>query len=186
MSQLDETRADGVRWWRFLPVLVFALIAAVLFLGLGGEDRDVLPSPLIDRPAPEFALESLRPGGAPFTRANLVGGEVSVVNVWASWCGPCRVEHPELMKLKEAGVPVFGVDYKDDPNNARAFLAELGDPFTLVGADRNGRVGIDWGVYGVPETFIIDKRGHIILKHVGPIQNDDLTEIILPAIEAAR
>jgi cytochrome c biogenesis protein CcmG/thiol:disulfide interchange protein DsbE len=114
-------------------------------------------------------------------------GEVSVVNVFASWCIPCRTEHPVLTELKaRTGVRLFGINQKDAPENARAFLAELGNPYDRIGADGDGRVSIDWGVYGVPETFVIDARGMIRFKHVGPISAQSLNEELIPAIAAAR
>ena len=112
-------------------------------------------------------------------------GKVYVVEFWATWCGPCRVEHPFLMQLAAEGVQIHGFNYKDTPGQARAFLDELGDPYTRVGEDRTGRAGIEWGVYGVPETFVINGDGMIVYKHVGPIQNRDLETRIRPAIEAA-
>jgi cytochrome c biogenesis protein CcmG/thiol:disulfide interchange protein DsbE len=110
---------------------------------------------------------------------------VKLVNIWASWCGPCRIEHPALMQLAAEGVTLHGINHRDEPANARGFLAELGDPFTLVGVDRTGRAGVEWGVYGVPETFVINGRGEIVYKHVGPIQGSDLEKRIRPAIARA-
>jgi cytochrome c biogenesis protein CcmG/thiol:disulfide interchange protein DsbE len=157
------------------------LIATQFF----GYDRNVLPSALIDAPVPETPLEPLHADRSGLDPAALRGPGVKVVNVWASWCGPCRVEHPHLMALAEAGVEIHGINYKDQPEAAKGFLAELGDPYVAIGQDRNGRAGIEWGVYGVPETFIVDGEGRIVYKHVGPIQNDDLDRKILPAIARA-
>ncbi len=171
--------------WSLAPVLAVMGLVAVFGFGLFREGGDDLKSTLIAKPAPEFDLPSLREGEPNFTTADLTGPGVKLVNIWASWCGPCRVEHPELEKLAAAGHRLYGVNYKDDPDNARKFLAALGDPFTRIGADEKGRTAIDWGVYGVPETFVIDGEGRIAYKHIGPIQNDDLETKILPAIKAA-
>jgi cytochrome c biogenesis protein CcmG/thiol:disulfide interchange protein DsbE len=171
--------------WTLAPVLAVLGLVAVFGFGLFREDADQLKSTLIAKPAPEFDLPGLRPGEPNFATAALTGPGVKLVNIWASWCGPCRIEHPALEKLAAAGHVLYGINYKDDPDKALKFLAELGDPFTGIGADEKGRAAIDWGVYGVPETFVIDGEGRIAYKHIGPIQNDDLETKILPAIEAA-
>ncbi|MGH6917586.1 MAG: DsbE family thiol:disulfide interchange protein [Geminicoccaceae bacterium] len=165
-----------------IPVVVFGAVGIGLAVGLT-RDPGALPSALIDRPVPEFRLPGLdgRDGGGGLSSADLKG-RVSLVNVFASWCVPCRVEHPVLMRLAEEGVPIFGINYKDPPDQAKAWLAELGDPFEKIGADRNGRVGIEWGVYGVPETFVIDAKGRIRHRHVGPIQARDLEQTLLPIL----
>ncbi len=111
---------------------------------------------------------------------------MKLVNFWASWCGPCRAEHPLLEELAAGGQPIIGINYKDDPDNARAFLAELGDPFERIGADETGRTGLDWGIYGVPETFVIAADGTILLRHPGPITRDILATRLQPAIDAAK
>jgi cytochrome c biogenesis protein CcmG/thiol:disulfide interchange protein DsbE len=187
-----EAPAAGPRagWGRFLPLALF-LVLAGLFAGYliatrYGYERDTLPSALIGRPAPATELPPLdgRPGEG-LSAALLNAPGVKLVNVWASWCGPCRIEHPHLMALQARGVVVHGINYRDEPSAARGFLAELGDPYVAVGADRTGRAGVEWGVYGVPETFVIDGAGRIAFKHVGPIQNDDLDRLIVPAIRAA-
>ncbi|SDB06416.1 DsbE family thiol:disulfide interchange protein [Bauldia litoralis] len=170
-----------------LPLFVFVALAAVFLIRLEtGGNPDAIPSALIGRPAPDFDLPPLegiaRPGLA---RADLEGG-VTVVNVFASWCGPCRIEHPQLMELaKDDRFQVVGINYKDQPSNARRFLTDLGNPYALIGVDPNGRAGIDWGLYGVPETFIVDAKGIIRYKHIGPIGVDTLSEVILPEIEKA-
>jgi cytochrome c biogenesis protein CcmG/thiol:disulfide interchange protein DsbE len=176
---------------RFVPLILFLALAA-LFAGyllatqFFGYQRDTLPSALIGRPAPATELPALEGREGPdFTAALLSAPGVKVVNVWASWCGPCRIEHPALMELERRGVTVHGINYRDEPRAARGFLAELGDPFVSVGADRTGRSGVEWGVYGVPETFVVDGEGRIAFKHVGPIQNDDLEARLIPAIRAA-
>jgi cytochrome c biogenesis protein CcmG, thiol:disulfide interchange protein DsbE len=162
-----------------IPVLVFAAVGIGLAVGLT-RDPSTLPSALIDRPVPQFELPALD-GGEGLSSADLKG-RVSLVNVFASWCVPCRVEHPVLMRLAEEGVPIFGINYKDPPDKAKAWLAELGNPFEKIGADRNGRVGIEWGVYGVPETFVVDAQGRIRHRHVGPIQARDLEKTLRPIL----
>ena len=162
-----------------IPVLVFGAVGIGLAVGLT-RDPGTLPSALLDRPVPEFQLPGLE--GDDGLSSDDLKGRVSLVNVFASWCVPCRVEHPVLMRLAEKGVPIFGINYKDPPDQAKAWLAELGDPFEKIGADRNGRVGIEWGVYGVPETFVVDAEGRIRHRHVGPIQARDLERTLLPIL----
>ena len=168
-------------WMYLLPVALFALLAIGFYGGLE-TDTTVLPSALIDKPAPDFALPALSgTGETGFSTADLTG-KVSLVNVFASWCVPCRAEHPVLNALaKSTQVPIYGINYKDKPEAARAWIAELGNPYTRIGAD-DGRVGIEWGVYGVPETFVVDRQGRIRYKHVGPLTRDDLDRKILPLI----
>jgi cytochrome c biogenesis protein CcmG, thiol:disulfide interchange protein DsbE len=167
-------------WMYLLPVALFALLAVGFYGGLE-TDTNVLPSPLIDQPAPEFALPPLAGNGAGFSSVDL-NGKVSLVNVFASWCVPCRTEHPMLTTLAQAKrVPIFGINYKDKPDAARAWIADLGNPYTRIGAD-DGRVAIDWGVYGVPETFVVDRDARIRYKHVGPLTQADLQQKILPLI----
>ncbi|MFZ5930621.1 MAG: DsbE family thiol:disulfide interchange protein [Pseudomonadota bacterium] len=174
-----------MRWRSFIPLILVGLLAAVLFVGLG-LDPKIVPSALIDKPAPQFDLPPL-PGKEPgLIAADLAKGQITLLNVWASWCGPCRIEHPQLMEIANTtDVRMIGLNYKDDPAKALAFLKQLGDPFASVGADRTGRVAIEWGVYGVPETFLIDGKGRIVMKHVGPLRPEDIPEKILPAIKAA-
>ena len=178
-----------------LPLGVF-LSLAMLFLSqlLSGKDPAAVPSALIDRPAPDFSLpplEGLADNGTPvpgFARADFEGA-VTVVNVFASWCGPCREEHPLLERLAEDGrIRVVGINYKDVPENARRFLGELGNPYAAVGVDNNGRTAIDWGVYGVPETFLVGPDGTIRYKFIGPLNERALAEVLLPEIDtlAAR
>ena len=167
-------------WIYALPAVAFALLAGAFYRGLG-IDTMVLPSPLIDQPAPRFALPPLLDEETGFSSGDLAG-HVSLVNTFASWCAPCRSEHPVLNALAKSGrVPIFGIDYKDKPEAGRAWIAALGNPYTRIGAD-DGRVGIDWGVYGVPETFVVDRTGHIRYKHVGPLSQADLERTILPLI----
>jgi cytochrome c biogenesis protein CcmG, thiol:disulfide interchange protein DsbE len=169
------------RWVFVLPGALFALLIVGFYVGLQVHS-DVLPSPLIDRPAPSFALPPLSDGQPGFTSADLEG-HVSLVNAFASWCAPCRDEHPVLDALARSGaVPVYGIDYKDKANAAAAWIKALGDPYARIGADRDGRVAIDWGVYGVPETFLVDRTGRIRYKHVGPLTAADIDDEILPLV----
>jgi cytochrome c biogenesis protein CcmG/thiol:disulfide interchange protein DsbE len=162
-----------------LPVLVFAAVGIGLAVGLT-RDPETLPSALIDRTVPAFELAGIGVGDG-FSSEDLKG-QVTLVNVFASWCVPCRVEHPVLMRLAEEGVPIYAINYKDAPDQAQAWLAELGNPFEKIGADRNGRVAIEWGVYGVPETFVVDAEGRIRHRHVGPIQARDLEQTLRPIL----
>ena len=167
-------------WIYLLPVALFAALAAGFYAGLG-IDTNVLPSPLIDQPAPRFSLPPLADDGPGFATADLPG-HVSLVNTFASWCAPCRSEHPVLNQLaRSKRVPIYGINYKDKPEAARAWIAELGNPYTKIGAD-DGRVGIEWGVYGVPETFVVDRSGRIRYKHVGPLTDADVAKTILPLV----
>ncbi len=168
------------RWLYVLPGLLFAVLVAGFFVGIG-RDSNALPSPLIDKPAPDFTLPPLDAGQPGFSTADLKG-HVSLVNTFASWCAPCREEHPALNALaRDKRVPIYGIDYKDQGPAARAWLTALGNPYTRIGAD-DGRVGIDWGIYGVPETFIIDRAGRIRYKHVGPLTMADVERTILPLV----
>jgi cytochrome c biogenesis protein CcmG/thiol:disulfide interchange protein DsbE len=163
-----------------LPVLVFVVLAGLFLVRLGGDDPSKLPSALINKPAPAFTLpplEGLVANGQPVPGLSSedLKGKVTVVNVWASWCAPCRQEHPLLVDLaKDPSIRVVGINQKDDPDNARRFLGSLGNPYAAVGADRNGRASIDWGVYGVPETFIVDPDGMIRYKHIGPLTPENI------------
>jgi len=173
-----------MKWLLFIPVVLFAalagLFAAGMFLGQGDE----LPSALIGKPAPQVVVAEID-GLTPLTDEMLRDGEVKIVNFWASWCAPCRVEHPNLTALAAEGIPIYGVNYKDFDPNARAFLEELGDPYTAVGADKQGFHAIDWGVYGVPETFLVDGDGTILLRMAAPLTQRELTNRLRPALDAA-
>jgi len=165
----------------FAPLAVFVVIGVFLGIGLTLDPRKI-PSPLIGKPVPEFELPPVQGRTLGLATSNLQG-EVSLVNVFASWCTACREEHPLWMQVRKSGqVPIHGLDYKDKPDDARAWLEELGDPYARTGADISGRVGIDWGVYGVPETFVIDRHGVIAYKHIGPITAKSLNETILPLV----
>ncbi len=166
-----------------LPMAVAAILAAVFWWALDPErDPSAVPSPLIDKPVPAFRMPLLE-GQGDITET-VFTGRVTVFNVFASWCIPCRAEHPLLMEIARAGkAQVIGLNYKDKPEDAKAWLKELGNPYARIGADRKGRVAIDWGVYGVPETFVIDKAGRIRYKHVGAITARLLTGTIGPLIE---
>lgn len=174
-----------------IPLAAFLALAGLFYVSLGG-DTQRLPSALIGRPAPQFALPELPGSGLPAsTGADLRKGSVTIVNVFASWCGPCRDEHPYLMRLaadeglKAKGVRIAGLAYKDDPDQSLRFLKGLGNPYDSIGVDRSGRAGVEWGVYGVPETFVVTGEGVIAYKFVGPINERGLRERLIPAIEAA-
>ena len=165
-----------------LPLSVFVGITILLAIGLTMDPKEV-PSPLIDKPVPEFGLPPVQ-GRRLGLESSDLKGEVSLVNVFASWCVACRQEHPLLMELSRRNlVPIHGLNYKDKPDEAAGWLDALGDPYTHTGADLDGRVGIDWGVYGVPETFVIDKNGNIAYKHIGPISEQDWETKIRPLVE---
>jgi cytochrome c biogenesis protein CcmG/thiol:disulfide interchange protein DsbE len=168
------------------PPLVFLCLAAVFYVGLRRENPDELPSALVGRAAPELAHAAPLRADPPPTRADLEAPGVKLVNFWASWCGPCRVEHPLLEALAAEGTPVIGINYKDDPAKALAFLRELGDPYAKVGADATGRTGLDWGIYGVPETFVVGPDGTILLRFPGPLSPDVVEKRIRPAMAAAE
>ena len=166
-----------------VPLIVFLLIGLALAIGLTLNPREI-PSALIGKPVPEFSLPPVQGRNLGLSSADLKTGQPSVVNVFASWCVPCRVEHPFLMALQRDNLaPIHGLNYKDDPSDVAKWLDQLGDPFTRTGADRNGRVGIDWGVYGVPETFVVDGEGRIRCKHVGPLTAWDMDNKIRPLLQ---
>lgn len=168
-----------------VPLLIFAALVVILGIGLSLDPRKV-PSPLIGKPVPEFSLPPVKGRTLSLASADLKG-EVSLVNVFASWCVPCRQEHPLFVELKAKGVvPIHGINYKDQPDDAARWLEELGDPYTRTGADLDGRVAIDWGVYGVPETFLVDRDGRIAYKHIGPVTPQIMSEKLMPLIEQLR
>jgi len=168
-----------------LPLLALVGLIAVFALNIN-RDPSLVQSVLINKPVPAFSLPAVEGLPVPGFDAKKLGGQVTVVNVFASWCIPCRDEHPVLEALKlKTGVALYGINQKDAPDQAAAFLAQLGNPYDAVGADRDGRTSIDWGVYGVPETFIVDAKGVIRFKHTGPLAMEDIDREIVPAIARA-
>ena len=172
------------RLFFLIPVVVFVGLAWLLYVGLFQGPPSLLPSPLVGKPAPDIALPALDAQAQNFDRAELGQGRPIIVNFWASWCVPCRLEHSTLEALAaRKGIALYGVDYKDKPENARAFLSELGNPFGKINQDQEGRVSIDWGVTGVPETFVIDGKGIIRVHYAGPLNDQVVEQLILPALE---
>jgi cytochrome c biogenesis protein CcmG, thiol:disulfide interchange protein DsbE len=175
-----------------LPLIVVTIMSVFFFIALRSGDPSRLPSPLIGKPVPQFTLGPIEGLNAAAARPgvssdDLASGEVTIVNVWASWCGPCIQEQPQLIQFKrQYGVRLVGINYKDEPEAARRFLERHGNPFDAIGADRNGRVAIDWGVYGVPETYVIDGRGRIAYKFIGPLSTGAIQNELLPAVTKAR
>lgn len=176
-------RGGGLRtrWLLFVPLIAFAA-AAVIFYFLLGRDVHLVPSPLIGKPVPQFNLPPVQGRRLGLSSEDLVG-HVSLVNVFASWCVACRAEHPLLMQLHRSGaVALYGLDYKDPPDDAAKWLDTMGDPYARTGADINGRVAIDWGVYGVPETFVVDAQKRIAYKQIGPVTQEILDTVIMPLV----
>jgi cytochrome c biogenesis protein CcmG, thiol:disulfide interchange protein DsbE len=165
-----------------LPVAFFIVVAGYFTLALKpGYDPHALPSPLIDRPAPEFALAALG-GGKGFSR-DALAGQVTVINFFASWCVPCRAEHPLLLRLAEQEhVALYGIAYKDKAEDTARFIAQLGDPYRSVGLDESGRTGIDFGITGVPETFVLDKAGHVRRHYGAPLSPEEVKDDLLPLL----
>ncbi|MGI9520032.1 MAG: DsbE family thiol:disulfide interchange protein [Hyphomicrobiaceae bacterium] len=189
----ESSSKMGRYGWVMAPFVVFVAMAIMFGYALRTGDPSKLPSALVGRPAPTYGfppLDGLTREGASvpgLPEGHLTKDQVTVVNFWASWCGPCRDEHPVLVRLKEqAKVRLVGVNYKDPAAGGLRFLARYGNPFDAVGVDVLGRGAIEWGVYGMPETFVVDARGRIVYKHVGPMSIDDLERLILPAIRAAQ
>jgi cytochrome c biogenesis protein CcmG/thiol:disulfide interchange protein DsbE len=189
VSDLSEPRRSPLR---FLPLLVFALLAAVFLVRLFAGDASRIPSALIGKPAPEFDLPALSGLGAQgLSTADLRKGHVSVINIFASWCAPCRQEHPVLMSLARdetltgLGVELYGLSYKDEAANALNFLHDEGNPFQRVGVDPAGRTAIDFGVYGVPETFVVKGDGTIAYKFIGPLTPSAAATTLVPEIRKA-
>ena len=187
MSSADTPEKRSRLWLVLLPVIVFAALAALFWKGLSGTPNQI-PSALINKPVPDFVLNPVPGlGTAGFSDEDLKTGKVTVINVWASWCAPCRVEHPLLTEMaRRADIQLFGMNYKDEPQNAVEFLNTLGQPFAAVGMDRDGRTAIDFGVYGVPETFIVDGQGMIRYKHIGPLTAESIAGEMAREIEKAR
>jgi cytochrome c biogenesis protein CcmG, thiol:disulfide interchange protein DsbE len=176
------------RWGLALPLVLFVLLSGLFWYALQGGDPSRLPSALVGKPVPSFTLPPIEgltgAGSQGFESADLARGEPTIVNVWASWCVPCQEEQPLLLELSEQpGVRLFGINYKDDSAAARRFLGRYGNPFTRVGADRSGRVAIDWGVYGVPETYVITGDGKIAYRHVGPLSEEAIRQKLLPLVQ---
>jgi periplasmic protein thiol:disulfide oxidoreductases, DsbE subfamily len=168
-----------------LPLLLFVGVGVAFFLGFERDPRDI-PSALIDKPVPDFALPALA-GHKEGLSSPMLKGDVTLVNVFASWCIPCKAEHPVITRLsKELGVTVRGINYKDKTEDAVDWLRRNGDPYASVGADLDGRVSIDWGVYGVPETYLVDRQGRIRFKQVGPLTPQVVEEQLLPMIKHLR
>jgi cytochrome c biogenesis protein CcmG/thiol:disulfide interchange protein DsbE len=193
MSQIDQSDASPPRrlWLMALPLVAFAALAALFWFGLQAGDPSRIPSALIGRPAPQTALpalEGLVVNGTPVPGLdpNAFKGKVSLVNVWASWCVPCHDEAPLLTQLgQDKRLQLVGINYKDSPDNARRFLGRYGNPFGIVGVDGNGRAAIEWGVYGVPETFIVGRDGTIVYKLVGPVTPENIDTVLKTEIDKA-
>jgi cytochrome c biogenesis protein CcmG, thiol:disulfide interchange protein DsbE len=166
-----------------LPIVLFLAVAGYFLLALNpNRDPSLLPSALIDKPVPEFALAGLP--GDPGLKFDAIKGQVALVNFFASWCEPCRDEHTVLMRLvKNDAVALYGIAYKDKPDDTRRFLQEYGDPYRRVGLDENGRTAINFGVYGVPETYVIDREGRIRKRFVGPLTESSVTQDLLPLLK---
>jgi len=196
MSEIEPPKRPPLLF--LVPLLIFGALTLVFAAGLVSGDAARVPSALIGKPAPPVslaALDGLRRDGTPvpgFATAELASGRAALVNVFASWCAPCRVEHPLLMALagsepvRSGRVAILGLNYKDEPENARRFLGALGNPYAAVGVDRAGRAAIDWGVYGVPETFVIGPDGLILDKHVGPLDEAAAARLLARAAASLR
>ncbi|MFP1630635.1 DsbE family thiol:disulfide interchange protein [Zhengella sp. ZM62] len=182
-----ETGARPRRWLVILPLVLFVALSGVFLMQLlSGKDASIVPSVLIGTQAPATDLPPLEGVDLPGFSTESLKGKVSLVNVWASWCVPCRQEHPLLMDLaKDGRFGIVGLNYKDKPGQARAFLADLGNPFTMLGVDQTGRAAINWGVYGVPESYLIGKDGTILWKQTGPFTPESVRNGLLPEIEKA-
>ncbi|WP_378946864.1 DsbE family thiol:disulfide interchange protein [Mesorhizobium sp. ANAO-SY3R2] len=187
MSTETQKPAGSRKLFVLLPLLVFLALAGIFLMQLlSGRDLSVIPSALIGHDAPKTELPPLEGMSVPGLNSADFVGKVTLVNVWASWCAPCREEHPVLLELsKDQRFAIAGLNYKDKPENARRFLGDLGNPYRAIGVDQHGRTTIDWGVYGVPETFLVGKDGKIAFKHVGPLSPEAVTATLMPAIEKA-
>lgn len=171
------------RIWVALPLIAFVALAALLYSGLH-RDPEILPTALAGKPVPAFSLPSLL-GGHTLTEKSLTG-KWRLLNVWATWCPTCHIEHPFLMKLAAKGIPIVGINYKDDPDQARDYLAELGNPYNAVIVDHNGTLGLNLGVYGAPETFLINPRGQVVLRRVGNLDEHSWQQQFEPVLDKAR
>jgi len=166
---------------RFMPLIIFAVLIVLLAIGLTLNPR-LVPSPLIGKPAPEFELPLLLKQGS-FSNKDLIG-HVTLVNVWASWCFACRQEHEVVKSLSRKGVRIIGLNYKDEPDDAKNWLVRLGNPYQFIAADYSGRIAIDWGVYGAPETFLIDKSGIIRHKVIGPLSSEENYDALMSVMKS--
>jgi cytochrome c biogenesis protein CcmG, thiol:disulfide interchange protein DsbE len=190
-STSTNTAPRTSRWLMAAPLIAFAALAAIFWFRLGNTDPSRIPSALIGHPAPQTALPALtglvnNGGQIPGLDPSVFKGKVSVVNVWASWCVPCHDEAPLLTELgKDTRLQIVGINYKDAPDNARRFLGRYGNPFGIVGVDGNGRASIEWGVYGVPETFIVGRQGTIVYKMVGPVTPENINTVLKVEIDKA-
>ena len=166
-----------------LPLGLFALLAVVLTIGIfRSKDKGIIVSPLLGKPAPQFALPDLLVPGRT-VRTEELKGRWYLLNVWGTWCGECRAEHDMLLRARASGlVPLIGMDWKDDDQQAQAWLRQLGNPYETVVADRSGRAAIDWGVYGAPETFLVNPQGVIVYKHIGALDEQTWTREIVPRV----
>jgi cytochrome c biogenesis protein CcmG/thiol:disulfide interchange protein DsbE len=171
----------------YLPLAIFAGLVVLFLFRFKAGDPSTLPSALVGKPVPTFSLPAVEGFDKPgFASADFTSGKVALVNVFASWCAPCHQEHPVLMELaKDTRFAIYGINQKDKPENARRFLGKLGNPYARVGADTEGRASIEWGVYGVPETFVVSGDGRILYRHVGPISEVSLKTKLMPEIEKA-
>ena len=194
-SEIDTSATPAKRrlGWALLPVGMFLSLAGLFYFALFAGDPQKLPSALIGKPVPATSfepLEGLVVRGQPvpgFSSADLAKGEVSLINFWASWCIPCVQEHPLLIDIgKKTGIPIFGINYKDGTEAARRFIGRYGNPFRAVGIDPQGRGAIEWGVYGMPESFLVDGQGRVLYKHVGPFTPESVANKVIPAIEKAK
>ena len=190
MTDVTPAPSPLRRWGPALPLLVFAVLAGLFWYALHAGDPSLLPSPMIGKPVPEFTLppiDGLSAGGKQvegFASSDLAQGEPTLINVFASWCVECQVEHPTLLALaKDPGIRLYGIDYKDDMASARRFLGRYDNPYARVGADGSGRTAIDFGVYGVPETYVVTGDGKIAYRHVGPLTEDAIKTKILPLLK---
>ncbi|MGB3146797.1 MAG: DsbE family thiol:disulfide interchange protein [Paracoccaceae bacterium] len=170
-----------------LPLLIASGFVGLALWGMSRPNPDALPSALVGQlaPMPVGATATALADLPTFAMDDLADGKVKIVNFWASWCGPCRAEHPHLVALQQEGIPIYGINYKDAPSDAEGFLASLGNPYDGVLVDADGRMGIDWGIYGVPETFVLDGEGRIVLRFPGPILERNLSSDIRPALKSA-
>jgi cytochrome c biogenesis protein CcmG/thiol:disulfide interchange protein DsbE len=182
---MAENNKKGISWLMILPPVIFLALAAMFLWGMQQGDRNALPSTREGGVAPNLQLSTFE-GGESFSHEDLTSGGVKLVNFWASWCAPCRAEHPQLETLSQEGVQLYGINYKDDPQNAQRFLEQMSNPYAKLMTDGDGRTALDWGLYGVPETFIIAADGTVVKRFAGPITPSILENVIRPAIVEAQ